>query len=51
MLHVEVMIDKKKSLPEGAAEAVVRLAGMDGLSIRGGAVEDRKSVEEILQET
>ncbi len=31
--------------------ATVRLAGMDGLSVRGGTDEDRAAIEEILQET
>ncbi|NHB97042.1 DinI-like family protein [Photorhabdus stackebrandtii] len=29
----------------------VKLAGNDGLSVRGGTPDDRKVVEEILQET
>jgi len=69
MLHVEVTIDKKKKLPEGAAaalavelnnrlqrkfteiEAIVRMAGSDGLSVRGGTPADRDLIEEVLQET
>ncbi|ULH12445.1 DinI-like family protein [Serratia marcescens] len=69
MLHVEVTIDRKKTLPKGAAsalavelnkrlqrkfadvEATVRLAGMDGLSVRNGTPADREQIEEILQET
>ncbi|MGK0685216.1 DinI-like family protein [Serratia marcescens] len=69
MLYVEVTIDRKKTLPKGAAsalavelnkrlqrkfpdvEATVRLAGMDGLSVRNGTPADREAVEEILQET
>ena len=68
MLHVEVTIDKKKKLPEGAAaaltielnkrlqrkfdgvKATVKLAGMDGLSVRGGTPADRELIEEVLQE-
>lgn len=69
MLHVEVTIDKKKKMPEGAVSALavelnnrlqrkfsdvaatVRLAGSDGLSVRGGTPADREVIEEILQET
>ncbi|CVD28977.1 DinI family protein [Serratia bockelmannii] len=69
MLYIEVTIDRKKTLPKGAAsalavelnkrlqrkfpdvEATVRLAGMDGLSVRNGTPADREAVEEILQET
>ncbi|WP_337263314.1 MULTISPECIES: DinI-like family protein [unclassified Serratia (in: enterobacteria)] len=69
MLYVEVTIDKKKKLPDGAAaalavelnkrllrrfpdvEATVRLAGGDGLSVRGGTPADREVIEEVLQET
>jgi DinI-like family. len=69
MLHVEVTIDRKKTLPKGAAsalavelnkrlqrkfpdvEATVRMAGMDGLSVRNGTPDDREQIEEILQET
>ncbi|WP_197091776.1 DinI-like family protein [Serratia oryzae] len=69
MLHVEVTIDKKKKLPDGAAaalavelnkrlqrkfpdvEATVRLAGGDGLSVRGGTTADREVIEEVLQDT
>lgn len=32
-------------------EATVRLAGMDGLSVRNGTPADREAIEEILQET
>ncbi|AQT66683.1 DNA damage-inducible protein I [Serratia marcescens] len=32
-------------------EATVRLAGMDGLSVRNGTQADREQIEEILQET
>nr|SAY44326.1 DNA-damage-inducible protein I [Serratia marcescens] len=69
MLYVEVTIDRKKTLPKGAAsalavelnkrlqrkfpdvEATVRMAGMDGLSVRNGTPADREQIEEILQET
>ncbi|ULH09873.1 DinI-like family protein [Serratia marcescens] len=69
MLYVEVTIDRKKTLPKGAAsalaielnkrlqrkfpdvEATVRLAGMDGLSVRNDTTADREQIEEILQET
>lgn len=69
MLYVEVTIDRKKTLPKGAAsalaielnkrlqrkfpdvEATVRLAGMDGLSVRNGTTADRELIEEVLQET
>lgn len=69
MIYVEVTIDRKKTLPKGAAsalaielnkrlqrkfpdiEATVRLAGMDGLSVRNGTTADREQIEEILQET
>lgn len=69
MLYVEVTIDRKKTLPKGAAsalaielnkrllrkfpdiEAMVRLANMDGLSVRNGTPADRELIEEILQET
>jgi DNA-damage-inducible protein I len=69
MIYVEVTIDRKKTLPKGAAsalaielnkrlqrkfpdiEATVRLAGMDGLSVRNGTTADRERIEEILQET
>uniref|UniRef100_A0A9X8VEK8 DNA damage-inducible protein I n=1 Tax=Serratia marcescens TaxID=615 RepID=A0A9X8VEK8_SERMA len=67
-MYVEVTIDRKKTLPKGAAsalaielnkrlqrkfpdiEATVRLAGMDGLSVRNGTPTDRVPIEEILQE-
>ncbi len=32
-------------------DAVVRMAGMDGLSVRNGTPEDKEVIEEILQET
>lgn len=32
-------------------EATVRLAGMDGLSVRNGTPADREAIEEILQDT
>ncbi|MEX5804558.1 DinI-like family protein [Citrobacter freundii] len=32
-------------------EAMVRIAGMDGLSVRNGTSEDKEAIEEILQET
>lgn len=32
-------------------EATVRMAGMDGLSVRNGTPADREVIEEILQET
>ncbi|KFK98143.1 DinI-like family protein [Serratia sp. Ag1] len=68
-MHVEVTIDKKKKLPDGAAaalavelnkrlqrkfpdaEATVRMAGMDGLSVGSATPADREAIEEILQET
>ncbi|WP_438672016.1 DinI-like family protein [Serratia marcescens] len=30
---------------------IVRMAGMDGLSVRNGTPADREQIEEILQET
>ncbi|CAJ0996479.1 TPA: DinI-like family protein [Serratia marcescens] len=32
-------------------EATVRLAGMDGLSVRNGTPEDKAIIEEVLQDT
>lgn len=32
-------------------EATVRMAGMDGLSVRNGTTADTEAIEEILQET
>lgn len=32
-------------------ETVVRIAGMDGLSVRNGTPEDKEAIQEILQET
>ncbi|HGM7399282.1 DinI-like family protein [Serratia ureilytica] len=32
-------------------EATVRMAGMDGLSVRNGTTADREAIEEMLQET
>ncbi|KFC07797.1 DNA-damage-inducible protein I [Trabulsiella guamensis ATCC 49490] len=32
-------------------EAMVRIAGMDRLSVRNGTSEDKEAIEEILQET
>ncbi|CAI1532114.1 DinI-like family protein [Serratia ficaria] len=31
-------------------EATVRMAGMDGLSVRNGTPADRETIEEVLQE-
>ncbi|CAI1041588.1 DNA-damage-inducible protein I [Serratia ficaria] len=32
-------------------EATVRMAGMDGLSVRNGTPADRETIEEVMQET
>ncbi|WP_409231197.1 DinI-like family protein [Serratia bockelmannii] len=32
-------------------EATVRMAGMDGLSVRNGTTADKEAIEEMLQET
>lgn len=46
-------IEQNKRLQRKFAdiEATVRLAGMDGLSVRNGTPADREQIEEILQET
>ncbi|EPI9178107.1 TPA: DinI-like family protein, partial [Yersinia enterocolitica] len=35
----------------GEVDVKVRFAGADGLTVLGGASEDKKTVEEILQDT
>ncbi|MEZ2586129.1 DinI family protein [Kluyvera intermedia] len=68
-MRVEVTIDKKKKLPDGAVPAleaellrrlsqnyedcklIVRCTSTDGLNVTGGADDDKKRVEQILQET
>lgn len=32
-------------------EATIRMAGMDGLSVRNGTTADREAIEEVLRET
>ncbi|HEN3602161.1 TPA: DinI-like family protein [Yersinia enterocolitica] len=44
-------LDKRLSRKFGEVDVKVRFAGADGLTVLGGASEDKKTVEEILQET
>ncbi|WP_267248777.1 DinI-like family protein [Yersinia sp. Marseille-Q5920] len=44
-------LDKRLSRKFGDVDVKVRFAGADGLTVLGGASEDKKTVEEILQET
>ena len=46
-----VELNKRLQRKFADIEAIVRLAGMDGLSVTGGTTTDRESIEEILQET
>ena len=48
-LAVELNVRLRRKFPD--IEAVVRLANMDGLSVRNGTPADREVIEEILQET
>ncbi|WP_262017370.1 DinI-like family protein [Serratia liquefaciens] len=48
-LAVELNKRLQRKFPD--IEATVRIAGMDGLSVRNGAPADRESIEEVLQET
>ena len=68
-MRVEITIDRKKPLPDGAEPALeeellrrlnqkydgckltIRRAGVDGLSVFGGIDGDKKTIEEILQDT
>ncbi|UUX43871.1 DinI family protein [Klebsiella aerogenes] len=68
-MKVEITIDRKKKLPDGAVPAlekellrrldqnfnncrlVIRRASSDGLTVLGGMDEDKKRIEEILQDT
>ncbi|HEG0620355.1 TPA: DinI-like family protein [Yersinia enterocolitica] len=44
-------LDKRLGRKFGDVDVKVRFAGADGLTVLGGASEDKKTVEEILQET
>ncbi|HDL8134560.1 TPA: DinI-like family protein [Yersinia enterocolitica] len=44
-------LDKRLSRKFGEVDVKVRFAGADGLTVLGGASEDKKTVEEILQDT
>ncbi|ULH10790.1 DinI-like family protein [Serratia marcescens] len=46
-----VELNKRLQRKFADVEATVRLAGMDGLSVRNGTPADREQIEEILQET
>lgn len=48
-LAIELNKRLQRQFPD--AEATVRLAGMDGLSVRNGTTADREMIEEILQDT
>ncbi len=48
-LAIEFNNRVKRRYPE--AEATIRLAGMDGLTVFGGAPDDKEVIQEILQET
>lgn len=48
-LAIEFNICVKRRYPE--AEATIRLAGMDGLTVFGGSPDDKEVIQEILQET
>ncbi|HHA1934331.1 TPA: DinI-like family protein [Enterobacter ludwigii] len=48
-LAIELNKRLRRKYPD--IEAVVRLAGMDGLSVRNGTTGDKEVIEEILQET
>lgn len=44
-------LDKRLNRQFGEVSVKVRFASVDGLIVLGGAAEDRKTVEEVLQET
>ncbi|MFA3761244.1 DinI-like family protein [Yersinia sp. 2544 StPb PI] len=44
-------LDKRLGRKFDHIDVKVRFAGADGLSVLGGAPDDKKAVEEILQET
>lgn len=46
-----VELNKRLQRKFADIEATVRLASMDGLSVRNGTPADREQIEEILQET
>ncbi|HDU1549284.1 DinI family protein [Klebsiella pneumoniae] len=46
-----VELNKRLQRKFSDVEVTVRLAGMDGLSVRNGTTADREAIEEILQET
>ncbi len=48
-LAIELNKRLQRKFPD--VEATVRMAGMDGLSVRNGTTADREAIEEILQET
>ncbi|HHG9962407.1 TPA: DinI-like family protein [Yersinia enterocolitica] len=48
-LAIEFNDRVKRRYPE--AEATIRLAGMDGLTVFGGSPDDKEVIQEILQET
>ncbi|WP_419198548.1 DinI-like family protein [Serratia liquefaciens] len=48
-LAIELNKRLQRKYPD--AEATVRMASMDGLSVRNGTTADREVIEEILQET
>ncbi|EFE94295.1 DinI-like family protein [Serratia odorifera] len=46
-----VELNKRLQRKFSDIEATVRMAGMDGLSVRNGTPADREAIEEVLQET
>ncbi|WP_337047280.1 DinI-like family protein [Serratia liquefaciens] len=48
-LAIELNTRLQRKFPD--VEATVRMAGMDGFSVRNGTTADREAIEEILQET
>lgn len=48
-LAIELNKRMQRKFPD--VEATVRMAGMDGFSVRNGTTADREAIEEILQET
>ncbi|MCB5297561.1 DinI-like family protein [Yersinia intermedia] len=44
-------LNKRLTRKFGEIDVKVRFAGADGLTVLGGASEDKKTVEEILQDT
>ncbi|WP_269933894.1 DinI-like family protein [Serratia liquefaciens] len=46
-----VELNKRLQCKFSDIEATVRMAGMDGLSVRNGTPADKEAIEEVLQET